>query len=102
MRKDATGSTATGGLQELTGRITVVVVLFVAAAVFFHLNGELLKDNRKMIKYIKSEEVFKRDLAALDLDGALERQSTDLLESTYRFHRGEFAGVCITVKDRWR
>jgi len=63
-----------GDLQKgLVIRTALVLVLAVIAVLLFVANKDLLKDNRKMIKYIKNQEVFKRDLKHL-------RTSENLLE----------------------
>ncbi len=55
-----------GDLQKsLIIKIVLVLVLALIALLLFFANKDLLKENRKMIKYIKNQEVFKRDLKHL-------------------------------------
>jgi hypothetical protein len=55
-----------GDLQKgLIIRISLVLVLAVIAVLLFASNKDLLNENRKMIKYIKNQEVFKQDLKHL-------------------------------------
>lgn len=55
-----------GDLQKgLVIKIVLVLVLAVIAVLLFLTNKDLLKENRKMIKYIKNKEVFKQELKHL-------------------------------------
>lgn len=55
-----------GDLQKgLIIKISLVLVLAVIAVLLFAANKDLLNENRKMIKYIKNQEVFKQDLKHL-------------------------------------
>lgn len=46
-------------------KIALVLVLAIIAVLLFFANRDLVKENWKMIKYIKNQEVFKRDLKHL-------------------------------------
>lgn len=54
-------------------KLMLVLVLVVIALLLSQANKDLMKENRKMIKYIKNQEVFHRDLK-------LMRKSESLLE----------------------
>lgn len=55
-----------GDLQKgLVIKIVLVLVLAVIAVLLFAANKDLLKENRKMIKYIKNQEVYQQDLKQL-------------------------------------
>jgi hypothetical protein len=55
-----------GDLQKgLIIKIVLVLVLAVIAVLLFAANKDLLKENRKMIKYIKNQEAYQRDLKLL-------------------------------------
>ncbi|UCH94037.1 MAG: hypothetical protein JSV88_27740 [Candidatus Aminicenantes bacterium] len=46
-------------------KVAMVLVLSIIAVLLFYTNKDLMKKNQKMIKYIKNEEVFKRELMHL-------------------------------------
>jgi len=46
-------------------KVILVLCLAVIAVLLFYLNKDLMKNNKKMIKYIKNEDIFKRDLHRL-------------------------------------
>lgn len=50
------------GFKGMIIKIAAAVVLVVIAAVLFYVNKSLMRENKKMIKYIKNEEAFKQDL----------------------------------------
>ena len=57
-------------------KASLMLVLLVIALLLFYANEDLMKENRKMIKYIKNQEVFQRDLEQL-------RKSEGLLEKYF-------------------
>ena len=50
------------GFKGMIIKIAMAVVLLVIAAVLFYVNKSLMRENKKMMKYIKNEEAFKQDL----------------------------------------
>ena len=59
------------GFRGMIFKIAAAAVLAIIAAVLFYMNKNLMLENKKMIKYIKNEAVFKQDLENL-------RKSEDL------------------------
>jgi len=53
------------GFKGMIIKIAAAVVLLVIAAVLFYVNKNLMRENKKMMKYIKNEAAFKQDLANL-------------------------------------
>lgn len=52
----------TAGFKGMIVKIVVVLALALVAAVLFFMNKNLVRENKKMIKYIKNEGAFKQDL----------------------------------------
>jgi hypothetical protein len=53
------------GQKQFIIKIVLVVLLIVTAIILAYSNGQLLQDNKKMIKFINNEEVFKQNLKGL-------------------------------------
>jgi hypothetical protein len=72
-----------GDLQKsLIIKIVLVLVLAVIAVLLFAANKGLLKENRKMIKYIKNQEAYQRDLKLLRTsENQLEKYSVKIGEN---------------------
>lgn len=66
--------------KEVVIKGVLVLVLTVAAFGFYYIDKNLVKENQKMIKYIKNEEVFKRNLDILKENENLFRKYIIALE----------------------